>query len=330
MNLPYMDTMPSGRTSEDTDVRSENIQLLQLPDGRRLSYTEFGERTGYPLIHFHSAGSSRLEAASFHQSAKQSGFRIIAIDRPGIGLSDPHRMEFATGFSHDVLYLIKHLRCSRVGLLACGGGVREALEMAALFPAKIDIFAGISCVFPVELCRETGARKWVIRSLQSLMSLSIYARHWWRAGSVKSYVARWAETLSFADQQLLENPHVRQWVEKDIAEALRQGVAGVVRETVQHWRFKNTHALEVHLPCHFWQGSAEDSLTVHQAQRFTERLSNAHLHTLPNRGRYFYLRHMESVFEKINAELGRSLREPSAVTRPPILRIEQLRRLNTL
>ena len=64
-----------------------------LYKGYRLAYAEFGAMSGTPDFYFHDSGSSRLEASLLHQSAQRDGFRIIAIDRPGIGQSEFYRYE---------------------------------------------------------------------------------------------------------------------------------------------------------------------------------------------------------------------------------------------
>ena len=63
------------------------FNTLRLASSRILAWSEFGCPDGLPVLFFHSNGSSRLEASLFHEQAKQSGLRLIAVDRPGIGKS---------------------------------------------------------------------------------------------------------------------------------------------------------------------------------------------------------------------------------------------------
>ena len=57
---------------------------VTLPDGRGLGYAEFGPPDGPAVLYFHGWPSSRLEPAILGAG----GVRIIAVDRPGYGLSD--------------------------------------------------------------------------------------------------------------------------------------------------------------------------------------------------------------------------------------------------
>ncbi len=68
-------------------------QTLSLRDGRRLGYGEYGKPDGEPGFYFHGHPGSRLEPQFADEAAADAGVRIIALDRPGYGLSDfqPHR-----------------------------------------------------------------------------------------------------------------------------------------------------------------------------------------------------------------------------------------------
>jgi pimeloyl-ACP methyl ester carboxylesterase len=65
---------------------SEDGTLL-LGDGRRLGYAWYGQPDGEPVFYFHGHPGSRLEARFARQAAAGAGLRVIALDRPGYGLS---------------------------------------------------------------------------------------------------------------------------------------------------------------------------------------------------------------------------------------------------
>jgi len=60
-----------------------------LPDGRRVGCLEVGKADGFPIFHFHGNGSSRLEVMMVADLAASAGVRLIGLDRPGVGASDP-------------------------------------------------------------------------------------------------------------------------------------------------------------------------------------------------------------------------------------------------
>ena len=60
---------------------------LYLKDGRRLGYLECGDPKGKPVLCFHGYPGSRLDFRWLEQAAGNRGLKLIAVDRPGIGLS---------------------------------------------------------------------------------------------------------------------------------------------------------------------------------------------------------------------------------------------------
>lgn len=61
---------------------------IRLKDGRLLAYAEYGDPHGVPLFFFHGWPVTRLSGRILDKPAKKLGIRVIAPDRPGIGLSD--------------------------------------------------------------------------------------------------------------------------------------------------------------------------------------------------------------------------------------------------
>lgn len=57
--------------------------------GRTIAWTTYGDPSGRPVVYFHGAGGSRLEGGWLHDDARDAGLRIISIDRPGCGRTDP-------------------------------------------------------------------------------------------------------------------------------------------------------------------------------------------------------------------------------------------------
>ena len=80
-----------------------------LPDKRTLAYTEYGTPNGYSTFFSHGSPSSHLEGAFFHECALEYDFRIIAVDRPGIGESTFSEERKIIDFLNDILQLADSL-----------------------------------------------------------------------------------------------------------------------------------------------------------------------------------------------------------------------------
>ena len=64
---------------------------VRLADGRGLSYTEWGDLAGRPVLEFRGLPSSRWGDAIDFSVVGRAGVRRIAVDRPGVGFSTRSR-----------------------------------------------------------------------------------------------------------------------------------------------------------------------------------------------------------------------------------------------
>jgi pimeloyl-ACP methyl ester carboxylesterase len=92
---------------------SEPVSLLTLRDGRKLAYLDVGPKDGAAVFHFHGHGSSRLEALALADAAAKAKLRVIALDRPGIGYSDPKAGDRLLDWPSDVAEAADQLGIAR-------------------------------------------------------------------------------------------------------------------------------------------------------------------------------------------------------------------------
>jgi pimeloyl-ACP methyl ester carboxylesterase len=66
-------------------------QQIKLRDGRMLGFAEYGVSDGQPILYFHGHPASRRPGIIPDGVAVDLNARVIAVDRPGHGLSDFYR-----------------------------------------------------------------------------------------------------------------------------------------------------------------------------------------------------------------------------------------------
>jgi pimeloyl-ACP methyl ester carboxylesterase len=88
-------------------------QTIRLRDGRQLGLVEWGVSGGAPVLFFHGWPGSRLEGRLGHEAAGASGVRLIAIDRPGMGLSSFQPRRTLVNWADNVLELAAALKLDR-------------------------------------------------------------------------------------------------------------------------------------------------------------------------------------------------------------------------
>src|SRR5688572_28104051 len=117
---------------------------LTLSDGRKVGIAEFGAPAGRPVVYCHGFPASRLEARLAHEAAKEVGARLIALDRPGYGLSDFQPGRRIGDWPRDVVEAADALGVQRFAMLGVSGGAPYALACAALLPERITAL-GVVC-----------------------------------------------------------------------------------------------------------------------------------------------------------------------------------------
>lgn len=130
---------------------------LQLADGRTLAYVCYGSASAQPVLYFHGTPSSRLEpqvagvwGTPVETLLNQYHLQLIAVDRPGMGLSTFQEQRTPDSFAADVKVLTQSLGIEKFPLICWSGGGPYALAMAYHYPQLISgvyIIAGFSASF---------------------------------------------------------------------------------------------------------------------------------------------------------------------------------------
>lgn len=118
---------------------------VRLPDGRALSWAEYGNARGMPCLLLPDTGSSRLAPHwLMHDNTTPTEVRLLALDRPGIGDSDPVSLGRPQDPAEDLHHLVNTLAVGRVAVIGVGRGASDALTLAARYPAMLSTVLAIS------------------------------------------------------------------------------------------------------------------------------------------------------------------------------------------
>jgi len=128
---------------ESIAMSRSDSQTFILPDGRTLGYAEYGNPNGKALFYFHGFPSSRLEAYALDNIALRHGIRLLALDRPGFGLSSPDPHRHINDWPTDVQTFASSFRFSRFAVLGVSGGGPYALACARQLPREYLSAVGV-------------------------------------------------------------------------------------------------------------------------------------------------------------------------------------------
>jgi pimeloyl-ACP methyl ester carboxylesterase len=131
-------------------VLVEAPRLVRLPDGRALAVDDVGDPAGVPVVYLHGTPDSRLARHPDDEVAAAGGVRLVAVDRPGAGRSDPHPEGTLASLGHDVGHLFDELGIERAALLGWSAGGLCALAVASVLGERVLAVGLVSTVPPVE------------------------------------------------------------------------------------------------------------------------------------------------------------------------------------
>jgi len=284
---------------------------LLLGDGRRLGYAQYGQPDGEPIFYFHGHPGSRLEGRFAHSAAAAAGFRVIALDRPGYGLSDFHPGRTITDWPADVASAADLLDLPRFGVAGASGGGPYALACAWRMPDRVTRAAVISGVGPYQVPGITRGMRW-----QNQVGFR-WGSRWPALGrvlmrsmhrNVTSRPARTIEALARAmsapDAKIVSRPDVRDVLIADITEAFRQGSEGAAWDMVLLGRPWGFSLREIQPEVHLWQGEADVLVPPAMGRYQAAQIPHCHARFLPGEGHLLIIEHMPDLLEAFGSAGG--------------------------
>ncbi|CAN5861627.1 alpha/beta hydrolase [soil metagenome] len=112
-------------------------QTITLDDGRTLGFDDVGDPAGTGVLYVHGSPDSRRARHPDDGIAERVGVRLVAVDRPGAGLSSPHPAGTVGSFADDAVALADHLGVNAWRPFGWSAGSVFALAVAARHPDRV-------------------------------------------------------------------------------------------------------------------------------------------------------------------------------------------------
>jgi pimeloyl-ACP methyl ester carboxylesterase len=265
---------------------------FRLPDGRNLGWCERGDPHGQAVFVFHGLPGSRLQMHPEEDIAARAGARVISVDRPGFGLSDPWPARTLKDWPADVLMLADHLCIARFAVAGISGGGPFACACACGLPGRVTRAAMLASVGPPGSMSRSPS--WVVRSGfalargMPLLLLPVMALTAWVAvRSPGYYLSQMRSRLSPNDRDILGRPAVRAVLERDLPESFRSGPRGFLRDLELEAGAWDIDFDRVACPVSLWQGGRDTIVPPAAAEALAALLPGAVVHRLPEAGHFF-------------------------------------------
>ncbi len=273
---------------------------IDLDDGRALGYAEYGEPGGAPILYLHGLPGSRLDPSLLDSEFQRLGARLVALERPGYGLSTARRSWRLLDWPPDVAAAADRLKIERFGLIGYSSGGKYAAACAYALPNRLTNTAIVSSVGPPATPR---FREGLGRTDRLSMTLAIRARPlalaYWRIARAmaerrpESFLGQFEKELSEPDRAVFGEPEVRKLLLASSREALRAGAAGVVDDSAIQARAWGFGLEEIQAPVHLWHGDRDKIVPLHHSTYAAETIPTATLTVFEGMGHLVVSRFVE-------------------------------------
>ncbi len=286
-----------------TTATSTTDSRIRLRDGRWLGYAEYGDPAGTPIFSLHGNPGSRLTHYPDDSMARTQGARIIAVERPGYGLSTFQRGRRLVDFAADVAALADALGVARFAVMGGSGGGAYAAACAWRLPTRVTRLALLSSVAPLNVPGAmAGMSRQNRRSFRAARYLpwpllrlvyDLQARLIVRDPAL--LIEQLSRVLPEPDLAALARPDVHAMTAASVREAFRQGGRGMAWDSVllaRPWGF----ALgEIAVPTALWHGERDVLAPIAMGRYLARTIPGCRATFLPGEGHLLLYSHWPAV-----------------------------------
>lgn len=289
-------------------------RIVILPDGEQVAYIEYGEPDGCPVYYFHGTSGSRFEGSHGHAAGIKHGYKIIALDRPGIGSSAYVSGRTLIDWPGTVQQLAEMGSYERYGVIGVSGGGAYALACAYANPGHLDFTCILGSWAPV--AREPGLWQ-AMAPLDRFFGKLSCSVPWvfYIPFSSLGYAARWLSperfmktinsSMSEADKKLASDGEFASVFASDIIEAFRQGVRGPADDAILLYRDWGFDFAGIDTLVDIFHGMDDQYAPYEFAEYLHQRIPDSVLHPYPGKGHLFLIDLFEDVFQVIKTRSSR-------------------------
>ncbi|GAA2366415.1 MULTISPECIES: alpha/beta fold hydrolase [Gordonia] len=256
---------------------------------RRIGFSEFGSPGGPAVVWLHGTpGARRQIPTEAREYAETRGFRLIGLDRPGVGSSTPHRYESIADFTLDFQTVLNTLGVDRFSVIGLSGGGPYSLAVSRFLPDRVVSTGIVGGVAPVN--GPDGIRGGAVDLAQFAVPLLNVAGR--PIGSVLSTVLGFARPIADpaislygrlspeADRELLSRPEFRAMFLDDLLHGGSRRMEAPFADLqlfVRDWGFRIS---DVDAYVHWWHGDADNIIPFAHGEHMVKLLPHAELHPL--------------------------------------------------
>jgi pimeloyl-ACP methyl ester carboxylesterase len=280
---------------------------IQAADGRLIGFADFGSQEHTPVLWCHGGPGSRLEPEFYAAQASAAELRLVGIDRPGYGLSDPNPGRSIGDWSGDALAVADSLNLDRFLVTGVSTGGGYALALAAAAPDRIPgvvVCCGMTDMrWGVEhAMMPANQRIWRCTERSDAQAVAI--EDFGEDGARMLEGDDVADMLAPADLRLLEDPDYVARLSS--GESFTQGVVGYADDRLAdapRHGWSSFDPAEVRCPVTIIHGEADGIVPVAHALHTAQLVPHSKLRLFPEGGHLSVIREVVPVLKELRSLL---------------------------
>ncbi|NNC92687.1 MAG: alpha/beta hydrolase [Acidimicrobiia bacterium] len=268
-------------------------KVIELADGRKLAFAEWGPPDAPPVMYFHGFPTNRQEVLFLTPALEQFAVnaRLIVLNRPGFGSSSPQPGRSFLDWPVDVADAADQLKIDRFAVVGVSGGCPYALACGSILGERVTRIGIAVGVGPVEApgMRDATAidgpsRIGLIRRLQ--FGMTAYA---FKKGQEDRFFEQTLSSMGGVDKDTMADPAARTWFLEMMRESLEQGGGPSAHEAGLYRKAWGFDLGEISTETLLQYGGADKTVPATAGRWLAEQLPLAHFTLMPEHGHFSWM-----------------------------------------
>jgi len=273
------DERPTADSAAESLAAATDARVRTVDTERgRVAYAEYGDPGGTPVLFFHGTPGSRLLGAVYDEAARDRGLRVLAVDRPGYGQSEPWPDRTLADTGAFAVPVLDDAGVDRVGVVGFSGGGPHALALAASHPGRVRRVDLVGGAVPHDCGPADPLTQRLLGTLAArtprLLGGLLRVQTWVAGRNPSTVLGQYTS----GDTEAVP-ADVTELVGRDFVEALDASRNGLLVESRLFGRPWDVALEEIDVSVHLWHGERDGNVPIEGARELRGRLPDAELTT---------------------------------------------------